>query len=417
MSQSPRGDQQVNPKANRQQQNPKAEQDNTQLRNRMVSIKHKILILSGKGGVGKSTIAANIAASLLHSDKRVGLLDIDLHGPSIPKLLGLGPVQLEQGENGIIPYQLTENFKVLSIGFMLPRNDQPVIWRGPMKAGAIRQFLQDVDWGELDFLIIDSPPGTGDEPLSICQLLEDADGAIVVTTPQDLAIADVRRSITFCRTLKMAVLGVIENMSGFVCPECGTGVDIFDSGGGEKLANEMNVPFLARIPIDTRLGKASDSGISGLQSDTESQVAQAFKQVTRQLLALNKEERTNEQEIIKEEESEIMRIAIPTAEGQLAMHFGHCEAFVILSVDQEKREILGTESLTPPPHEPGVLPRWLNENQVNLVIAGGMGQRAQGLFREQGIDVIVGASSDKPEQVVRNFLDGTLQTGHNLCDH
>jgi ATP-binding protein involved in chromosome partitioning len=229
------------------------------LRSRLCRIAHKILVLSGKGGVGKSTVAVNLAVSLARAGKRVGLLDVDLHGPSIPKMLRLEDHTVQVENDSLVPVQLGD-LKVMSIGFLLRGRDEPVIWRGPMKMGVIRQFLKDVAWGDLDYLIIDSPPGTGDEPLSVCQLIEGADGAVVVTTPQDVATADVRRSIGFCRALKLPVLGVVENMSGFVCPSCGRTTEIFKAGGGEAMAKEMGVPFLGRIPLDPAVGDACDRG-------------------------------------------------------------------------------------------------------------------------------------------------------------
>ena len=193
------------------------------LSRRMCNIKHKILVLSGKGGVGKSTVAANLAVALSKSGNKVGLLDVDIHGPSIPTMFGLQDAAITPGktENSITPIQISENLKTMSIGFLLADKNDALIWRGPMKNSVIKQFLKDVEWGELDYLIADLPPGTGDEPLSLCQLIDDVDGAVVVTTPQEVALADVRKSINFCKKLKISVLGVIENMSGFVCPECG----------------------------------------------------------------------------------------------------------------------------------------------------------------------------------------------------
>ena len=261
-----------------------AEQE--QIRKRVKQIKHQILVLSGKGGVGKSTVAVNLAVSLALSGKSVGLLDIDIHGPSIPKILNLEERAVQATGETILPIEMTENLKVMSIGFLLRGSNDAVIWRGPMKYQMIKQFLKDVDWGSLDFLVVDSPPGTGDEPLSIVQLLENADGAIIVTTPQEVALSDVRRCITFCHNLKLPVLGVVENMSGFVCPKCGEMTDIFKSGGGEKMAKQMNVPFLGRIPIAPQIVQSCDSGQPYVQHYGSSQAAQAFKEAMLPLLNL-----------------------------------------------------------------------------------------------------------------------------------
>jgi ATP-binding protein involved in chromosome partitioning len=260
------------------------EQD--QIRLRMNQIKHKILILSGKGGVGKSTVAVNLAVSLALTGKKVGLLDIDIHGPSIPKILNLEGNNLQTAEDMILPIEMLDNLKVISMGFLLRGSSDAVIWRGPMKYQMIKQFLKDVLWGSLDFLIVDSPPGTGDEPLSIVQLLENANGAIIVTTPQEVALSDVRKCITFCRQLNLPVLGVLENMSGFICPKCGHKTDIFKSGGGEKMAEEMAVPFLGRIPIDPAIVEACDSGKPYIQQYKDSQAALTLKQSVLQFVDL-----------------------------------------------------------------------------------------------------------------------------------
>jgi ATP-binding protein involved in chromosome partitioning len=252
-------------------------------------IDHKILVMSGKGGVGKSSVAVNIAVGLALKGRRVGLLDIDIHGPSIPKITGLEGSPLRQSEEGLMPIEYSDSLKVMSIGFLIRDHKDAVIWRAPLKHGLIRQFLTDVRWGELDYLIVDCPPGTGDELISIAQLLEDADGAVIVTTPQDVALNDVRKSISFCRQVNLPVIGVIENMSGFVCPNCGTAVDIFKTGGGEKLASEMGVPFLGRIPIDPKIVEHSDNGRPFIQYVPVSETARAFEAVMKPLLGLGKE--------------------------------------------------------------------------------------------------------------------------------
>jgi len=250
-------------------------------------IRHTILVLSGKGGVGKSTVAANLAISLALAGKKVGLLDVDIHGPSIPKLLKLDNAKPVSDGTKIVPVPAGENLKVMSVGFMLNNSDDAVIWRGPMKFGVIKQFIKDVDWGELDFLIVDSPPGTGDEPLAVVQIIEKADGAVLVTTPQDISTADVRRSVGFCRKLNLPVLGVIENMSGFACPHCGEVTNIFKSGGGEKMAEEMGVPFLGRIPIDPNIVEASDSGRPYVYHYAKSEAAKAFEELIKPIVALD----------------------------------------------------------------------------------------------------------------------------------
>lgn len=387
------------------------------LEERLHRIRHKLLVMSGKGGVGKSTVAANLAISLALAGKKVGLLDVDIHGPSVPKMLKLDDAAVQAKDGAIQPVEKA-GLKIMSIGFLLRDRDDAVIWRGPMKMGVIKQFLKDVEWGDLDYLVIDSPPGTGDEPLSVAQLAAPVDGAVIVTTPQDVATADVRKSITFCRQLSLPVLGVVENMSGFACPKCGTITDIFKAGGGERMAADMDVPFLGRIPIDPAVGEACDDGKPFVYHYSRTETAKAFERVVTPILALSNKVVTQEtQSTTHEGGKTAMKIAIPVADGKLCMHFGHCEQFALLDADEKTKKVTGKQMLTPPPHEPGVLPRWLHEQGANVIIAGGMGQRAQTLFGENGIKVVVGAPGDEPEQLVCQYLAGTLVFGTNVCDH
>jgi len=391
--------------------------DHDVINRRMNHIKHKIVIMSGKGGVGKSTFAVNLAASLSEAGQKVGLLDIDIHGPSIPKLLNMEKVRLIESGGLIIPPYFNNEIKVMSIGFLLKKGDNAVIWRGPMKTSLIRQFLRDVDWGELDYLIIDSPPGTGDEPLSICQLIETPDGAIIVTTPQELSLTDVTKSINFCNALHVSVLGVVENMSGFLCPHCDNIIYIFNKGGGEKMASEMNVPFLGSIPLEPNIVKSCDQGNPYIVNYSRDKAARSFKEVIRKIIEKDMAETINQKERIVSMDGKNIKIAIPMAEGRLAQHFGHCEQFLLCDVDKEKKEIVNTAMVTPPPHEPGILPPWLAKQGVHIIITGGMGHRALSLFREQQIEVLTGAASEEPSSIVKNYLDGNLITGANVCDH
>jgi len=257
-------------------------QDDAKLKARLNRIRRKVIVMSGKGGVGKSTVAVNLAMSAMLAGQRVGLLDVDLHGPSVPTMLGLVGYRLEGGEDGMLPVEVG-GLKVLSVGFLLQNNDDPVIWRGPMKMGVIRQFIEDVEWGDLDLLVIDVPPGTGDEPLSVCQLIPELEGAVIVTTPQKVAAADVRKSINFCRELGVKVLGVIENMSGFVCPKCGEVTPILRANGGRVMADEMGVPFLGSIPIDPLVAESGDEGKAFVESAASSPAAGAFREIVREL--------------------------------------------------------------------------------------------------------------------------------------
>jgi len=234
-----------------------------------------ILILSGKGGVGKSTVAANLAWSLADQGNVVGLLDADLHGPSIPLMTGLVGQRVTGSEDAINPVPLTPKLGVISIGFMIEDLNAPTIWRGPLRGGVLRQFIADVQWGELDYLIIDLPPGTGDEPLTIAQAFENA-GAVIVTTPQEASLSDCRKAINFVRKVERPVYGVIENMSGFVCPHCGERTDIFASGGGERMAQQMGVPFLGSVPIGAGVAELGDTGRAIVSPDAPAPVREAF---------------------------------------------------------------------------------------------------------------------------------------------
>jgi Mrp family chromosome partitioning ATPase len=247
------------------------------------NIRRKILVMSNKGGVGKSTVAVNLALGLVHKGMRVGLLDIDVHGPSIPKMLGIEQMPMVGNGGRIQPVLYGFNLKVVSMAFLLRDRESPVIWRGPLKMGAIKQFLEEVDWGELDFLIIDSPPGTGDEPLSIAQLIKDIDGVIVVTTPQEVALLDSRKAVNFARKLNVPVLGILENMSGFVCPHCGKSTDLFKTGGGEKAAREMKVAFLGKVPFEPEIVSSGDEGKPFIWEQKESTAAKVFGQMVERI--------------------------------------------------------------------------------------------------------------------------------------
>lgn len=233
--------------------------------------------MSNKGGVGKSTVALNLAYGLGGAGKSVGVLDADLHGPNMAKMVGVQGRRLGARGDRILPIELGSNLKLVSLALVLGSPDEPVIWRGPLKMKAIKQFIEDVEWGELDYLIIDSPPGTGDEPLSVIQLIAGIDGIIIVTTPQEVALLDSRKAVNFGRILKVPVLGIIENMSGLTCPHCGKEIDLFKKGGGEKAAQEMKVPFLGRLPLDPRIVESGDAGNPFINE--ESRAAEAMKDI------------------------------------------------------------------------------------------------------------------------------------------
>jgi len=265
--------------SNEAQQAAAAQQENA-ITLSLGKIKNKILVMSGKGGVGKSTVSVNLALGLALKGHKVGLMDVDIHGPDVVRMLDLkGNVEPPESPNALVPpLKYSDNLKVVSLEYMMRDRDEAIIWRGPLKIQAIRQFVSDMDWGELDYLIIDAPPGTGDEPLSVAQTIPNVK-AVIVTTPQKVALADVRKSINFCKTVSMDIVGVVENMSGFVCPNCNETVDIFKSGGGEELAREFELPFLGKIPMDPKVVMAGDDGKPYLSSDEISPATKAFSEV------------------------------------------------------------------------------------------------------------------------------------------
>lgn len=257
-----------------------------QIEDRLSHIKHKLFIMSGKGGVGKSSVAVNVACALVKLGYRVGILDVDLHGPSVPNLLGIGSAQLMVNEQSqIVPAMWKDSLEVLSMDSLLGEDkDQAVIWRGPKKTGAIRQFISDVAWGDLDFLVIDSPPGTGDEHMTILQSIPDAK-CVVVTTPQEISLADVRKCINFIQITNAKCIGLVENMSGLVCPHCGGRIDLFKHGGGEELAKKDSIPFLGAIPLDLQAVVSADNGVPVVTVEGDSPAKAAFMEVTKNIVA------------------------------------------------------------------------------------------------------------------------------------
>ncbi len=397
------------------------------IQEKLEKIDNILIVLSGKGGVGKSTVAANLTFSLSLQGYRTGILDVDIHGPSIPKLMGVENRMMGVKDDELQPIECFANINVVSMGLLLQNSQQAVIWRGPMKANVIREFIQHVAWGKLDYLVVDCPPGTGDEPLSVAQLMGKKSRAVIVTTPQEVAVIDVEKCITFCNQLNLPIAGIIENMSGYICPHCGKETDIFSSGGGEKLAHKFSVPFLGKIPIEPDIVKSGDEGKPYLYFYGKSETAKRFENVVKQIvetqsnndkqsgIATIKEDTNMKTTDITKQEG-AMKFAVPTHGGKLCAHFGHCEAFALVDTDKDGR-IINETYVTPPPHEPGLLPPWLSQQGVNCIIAGGMGSRAQQLFAQNGVKVVTGAQGEYPKEIIENYLKGTLATGANTCDH
>jgi ATP-binding protein involved in chromosome partitioning len=397
-------------------------QQDLEIKERLDHIKNKILVMSGKGGVGKSSIAAYLSVALAKKGYKVGLMDVDLHGPSIPHILGLkGNIDPGSMDGKARPVKYIQNMDVISIESLLGENkDAATIWRGPLKIGVIRQFIADVEWPDLDYMIIDSPPGTGDEPLTVAQTIPDAK-AVIVTTPQEISLADVRKSINFCRQVKMEILGLVENMSGLECPHCGKMIEIFKTRGGMFTAKKEGLRLLGTLPFDPVVVSMGDMGNVGLLDDGKLLITQEFNKIVDEIIKSTKIEIKTIPEpkepipsIIKYfEDSKLL--VIPVSAGKLSSHFGHCKQFAFIEV--QNGIIAKTEMLIPPAHEPGVLPQWLSEQGADIVIAAGMGEKAQQLLEKNGIEVIIGAPMDSPASLVKRYLSGTLVTGANVCDH
>ena len=267
-----------------QQADPQAARD-AEVNDTLGRIKHKFIIMSGKGGVGKTSTSVNLSLALADLGHQVGIMDVDLHGPDVPRMLGLSGM-LDLGPNRKLnPMRHSKNLGAVSIESLTPTKDDAIIWRGPVKYSAIQQFIGDVEWGALDFLLIDAPPGTGDEPLTVAQTIADAK-AIIVTTPQEVSLADVRKSINFCKVVKMEIFGLIENMSGFACPHCQATIDLFGSGGGEKTAAATGIPFLGKIPFDQKMVECGDAGVSYQQQHKDSPVADALRAIAQKMAHL-----------------------------------------------------------------------------------------------------------------------------------
>ncbi|WP_400210190.1 Mrp/NBP35 family ATP-binding protein [Methanomethylophilus alvi] len=272
-------------------------EEETRLREALANIKHVIIVLSGKGGVGKSTVSSNLAEALSMSGFQVGIMDLDITGPNIPKMFHVEDEKLLVEDDKLIPVQVPPSLKLMSMAFLLPSKDDAVMWRGPVKMGAVRQFIEDVNWGSLDYLVIDMPPGTGDEALSIVQLIPRADGAVIVTTPQDVALLDSRKSVTFAAQTGIPVIGIVENMSGFVCPHCGETIDIFKSGGGEATAKEIGVQFLGKVPLEPGVVASGDNGMPIVVANPESASAKAFQKIAEKVIKTIE----NEQKYLEEQ--------------------------------------------------------------------------------------------------------------------
>ncbi len=372
------------------------DQQDKKVQTQLSKIKHKIMVMSGKGGVGKSTVAVNIAVGLSLQDFMVGLLDVDLHGPSIPKMLGARDLKLTRrpdGRLGAIKY--SPNLKFLSIEPLLPSEDSAVIWRGPIKISAIRQFIGDIDWGELDYLVIDAPPGTGDEPLTIAKTIPDA-YALIVTTPQEVSLIDVKKSIRFCQKVKLRILGLVENMSGFICPHCGKAIDLFKRGGGQKLAEELGVRFLGKIPVDPRIVDTGDRGKPIVGAYPESITAQAFDDLIRNIITATEEMK---KEILEEK---FMRVSIPISTPQkVERDISKFDLFAIYDIENNK--ILVKDVIKKSPTQS--LLDFLQEQVVTHLILPIPSEELEKELVSQGLRISIEEGESNPDNLIKGFLE------------
>jgi len=376
-------------------------QEEQELQRSLKQIRHKLVVMSGKGGVGKSSVAVALAVALARRGHRVGLMDVDLHGPNVLRMLGLkDPLDLMHAQFPLPP-DLFNNLRVVSIEMLMKDREMAVIWRGPLKHQLIRQFLTEVQWDELDYLVVDCPPGTGDEPMSVAQTIPDAK-AVIVTTPQEISLADVRKSINFCQKINLEILGIVENMSGYHCPHCGHDLPLFKSGGGAKTAQAAKVPFLGALPFDPQVVEASDQGQLLEVKETESAFFKALRPIVDYLL------KTLPLTPVATREPGVLKFALPVDDGKLSDKFGQAARFAIFTV---KDGVMGAKELVPtPPHQPGGIPEWLDDLKVTHVIAGTLGEKAQKLLTHKGMEVIAGAPLEAPETLVEKYLNKTLST-------
>ena len=381
----------------------------------MRRIPHKVLVMSGKGGVGKTTVAVNLAYALAAAGHKVGIVDADLHGPDVPLMTGVEGMRGEAGDQGLTPIEAPGGVRVLSVSMFLPSPDAPVIWRGPAKAGVIAQFLGAADWEGTDVLIVDCPPGTGDEPLSVAQMIPDADGVVIVTSPQGVSLLDSRKCVGFARQLDLPVLGIVENFSGFACAGCGRRIDLFKRGGGQRAATDLGVRFLGSIPITEAMVEAGDSGKPLVVSTPDDPASVALAGIALAISAdwTIADDAAAEPAAATDRHAKapgMTRLGV-TAEDMsgldapIAGHFGHAPVVTVVEVQDGK---VVTVTTVPNPgaanHQPGQMPRFLKSLDVDVVLTGTMGERAKSMFDAFGIRVVGGADG-----TVRQALDAWLR--------
>ena len=373
------------------QEQQKSEEDMAICRT-LAQIRHKILVMSGKGGVGKSSVAVSLALSMARAGHKVGLMDVDIHGPNVLRMLGLEkPFDLASAQFQMPP-ELFHNLKVMSIEAVMRDREIAVIWRGPLKHQLIRQFLTEIQWGFLDYLVIDAPPGTGDEPMSVAQTIPEAK-AVIITTPQEISLADVRKSINFCQKINLEILGLVENMSGYHCPHCGKDLPLFRKGGGERTAQASKIPFLGSLPFDPQVVEAADQGKLVELKEDQSPFFEALRPMVNYLVKVLPPKPARE--------PGELRIAIPIDDGKVAVTPTKAGQFALFTV--KDGAIVNQETLPSPGLDPVNFPVWL-ENLGVSHLAGDLNDAAKGLLQRKGIEVIAPAPGQTPEEVVQGYV-------------
>lgn len=367
------------------------------------SIKNTVAVMSGKGGVGKSAVTMLLAVALRRRGFEVGILDADITGPSVPRGLGVsGPIMV--GEVGAVPSASSTGIKVMSMNLILDAEDDAVIWRGPLISSTVGQFYQECEWGDLDYLLIDLPPGTADVPLTVMQSIP-LDSIILVTSPQELAGMIVGKAVSMAAQLDAPITGLVENMSFVKCPSCGERVEPFGPSHGEEAARKMHTSFLGSLPLDRAISELADEG--KLEQYESKEVDAVIGEVVKRLSTEKKTE-----EVGAEMNGETMKIAIVMSGGEVSPHFGRAEEFMVVEV--EGGEIQNREVLRAPAHECGALPALFAQKGVESVIAGGIGGGAMQHLERAGIHVFAGAKGS-PEDALGSFLAGTLTSSEEIC--
>lgn len=369
------------------------------------NIKKVIGVMSGKGGVGKSLVTSMLAVMMNRRGYKTAILDADITGPSIPKAFGINK-KATGNQHGLLPIRSATGIEIMSINLLLDNDTDPVVWRGPLLAGTVKQFWTDVIWGDVDFMFIDMPPGTGDVPLTVFQSLA-LDGIIIVTSPQELVSMIVSKAVRMAEMMGIPVIGLVENMAYFKCPDCGKEHNVFGESHIEKIAEEHNLDVLARLPLDSDIAVACDNGlIEHIDGEKwPDSIATRLEAGKEQAATTNNEKK----------EVDGLKIAVASEGGMVTQHFGHCENFEIF--EAENSQIVNSKSIPNPGHRPGFLPNFLNDQGVNVIISGGMGAGAIDIFNEKNIEVITGAQG-KAQVAAELYLKGMLKSTGSVChDH